>query len=307
MYPRIPAYVGAIGNPAANVASIKNSGVELSVGYNQNIHGFILGVNGNVSYLQNEVTDLGIDVDYLSGGAFFQASTYPITRTAVGQPMNSFYGFQRLGIFQNQDDIYSHINSDGNVIQPNAKPGDVIWADLNDDGQITEEDRTFIGNPTPTWTFGITITGAYKNFDLTIFGVGVAGNKIFQGLRRLDIANANYQEAALGRWTGPGTSNDYPRIVDGDPNNNFANPSDFYLENGDYFRFKTIQLGYTLPKAWLERIKSDKIRVFVTAENLFTITNYTGYDPEIGGGIMSIDKGYYPQAKTFMIGASLNF
>ncbi len=307
MYPRIPAYVGAISNPAANVASIKNSGVELSVGFNQNFNGFVLGINGNVSYLQNEVTDLGIDVDYLSGGAFFQASTYPITRTAVGQPMNAFYGFQRLGIFQNQDDIYSHIDSEGNVIQPNAKPGDVIWADLNDDGQITEEDRTFIGNPTPTWTYGITITGAYKNFDFTIFGVGVAGNMIFQGLRRLDIANANYQEAALGRWTGEGTSNDYPRIVDGDPNNNFANPSDFYLEKGDYFRFKTIQIGYTLPTAWLEKIKSDKIRVFVTAENLLTITNYTGYDPEIGGGIMSIDKGYYPQAKTFMVGASLNF
>ena len=307
MYPRIPGYVGAIGNPAANVATMKNSGVELSLGYNNDFNGVIFGANANVSYLTNEVTDLGIDVEYLSGGSFYQASAFPITRTAVGQPINSFFGFERLGIFQTQEDIFRHVNSKGDVIQPNAKPGDFIWADINDDGLINDEDRTFIGNPTPTWIFGITLTAAYKNFDLVVFGQGVAGNMIFQGLRRLDIEGANYQERAMGRWTGPGTSNDFPRLVKGDPNHNFTYPSNFYLEKGDYFRFKTIQIGYTLPASLLEKIKSDKIRIFVTAENLFTITKYTGYDPEIGGGVMSIDKGFYPQAKAFMIGASLNF
>ena len=249
---------------------------------------------------------MGSGVEFLSGGNSFQASTYPITRTAVGQPINSFYGFQILGIFQNQNDIYSHINSAGEVIQPNAKPGDFIWADLNNDGVITEEDRTFIGNPTPAWTYGITFNASYWNFDLLIFGQGAAGNMIFQGLRRLDIANANYQASALNRWTGEGTSNDYPRLVNGDPNNNFANPSAFYLEKGNYFRFKTIQLGYSLPASLLQKIKIDKIRIFLTAENLFTITNYSGYDPEIGGGTMSIDRGYYPQARSFMIGLSLD-
>jgi len=308
MNPRIPAYVGAIGNPAANVATMVNKGVELEVGYRENFKGLIVGLNGNVSYLQNEVTFLGMGVDYLSGGGFFQSSTYPITRTAVGQPMNSFYGFEILGIFQNQDDIYSHIDSRGDVIQPNAEPGDFIWADINDDGLINEEDRTFIGNPTPAWTYGITLNASYKNFDLLVFGQGVAGNMIFQGLRRLDISNSNYQIEAMDRWTGEGTSNDYPRLIDGDPNNNhnFTNPSEFYLEKGNYFRFKTIQLGYTIPGSFLKSLKIEKLRVYVTAENLITITNYTGYDPEIGGGIMSIDKGYYPQAKSFMIGVSLN-
>lgn len=306
MYPRIPSYVGAIGNPAANVASVDNKGVELEIGYRENFEGLLIGLNGNVSYLQNEVTFLGNGVDYLSGGNYFQSSTYPITRTAVGQPMNSFYGFEILGIFQNQDDIYYHIDSRGDLIQPNAKPGDFIWADLNDDGQITEEDRTFIGNPTPSWTFGVNLTASYKNFDLLVFAQGVAGNMIFQGLRRLDIANANYPEKALDRWTGEGTSDDYPRLVNGDPNNNFSNPSAFYLEKGDYFRFKTIQLGYTIPGSFLKSLKIQKLRVYATAENLFTITKYTGYDPEIGGGTMSIDKGYYPQAKSFMIGVSLN-
>jgi TonB-linked SusC/RagA family outer membrane protein len=306
MYPRIPGYVGAISNPAANVASVKNTGVELEIGYNENFNGFVLGVNGNVSYMQNEVTDLGNGVEFLSGGNSFQASTYPITRTAVGQPMNSFYGFQRLGIFQNQDDIYYHINSKGEVIQPDAKPGDIIWADLDDDGVITENDRTFIGNPTPTWVYGFTINASFKNFDLMIFGQGAAGNKIFQGLRRLDIANANYQEAILGRWTGEGTSYDIPRVVDGDPNHNFSNPSDLYLESGNYFRFKIIQLGYTLPATVLSKLKIERIRFNITAENIFTITNYSGYDPEIGGGTMSIDRGFYPQARSFMIGLNLD-
>ena len=141
-----------------------------------------------------------------------------------------------------------------------------------------------------------------------IFGQGAAGNMIFQGLRRLDIANANYQTTALERWTGEGTSNDYPRLVDGDPNenHNFSNPSDFYLEKGNYFRFKIIQIGYTLPASVLAKAKIEKIRFFITAENLFTITKYTGYDPEIGGGTMSIDKGYYPQARSFMLGLSLD-
>jgi hypothetical protein len=255
--------------------------------------------------MNNEVTFLGNGVEFLSGGNYFQASTYPITRTAVGQPLNSFYGYQYLGIFQTEDDVFRYVNQDGDLIQPDAEPGDFIWADLDGDGEITENDRTFIGNPTPTWVFGLNITMAYKNFDLLIFGQGAAGHKIFQGLRRLDITNANFQSSALDRWQGPGTSEDYPRLVKGDPNNNFSNPSEFYLEKGNYFRFKTIQLGYTLPKPVLDKMKVEKIRLYITLENMITFTKYSGYDPEIGGGTMSIDRGYYPQARSFMFGLNL--
>ena len=308
MYPRIPGYVGAISSPAANVASLNNTGIEFDLGYRKTFaNGLTIGITGNTSHLKNEVTDLGTDVEFLSGGNWFQASTYPITRTAIGQPINSFYGFKMLGIFQNQSDIYAHVNSMGNVIQPSAKPGDIIWADLDDDGRITENDRTFLGNPTPTWIFGLSINAAYKNFDLLIFGQGAAGNMIFQGLRRLDIANANYQTTALNRWTEEGSSYDYPRLVDGDPNKNFNNPSALYLEKGNYFRFKVIQLGYTLPSSFLAKYKIDKIRINITAENLITITKYIGYDPEIGGGTMSIDRGFYPQARSILVGLNLNF
>ncbi len=308
MYPRIPGYVGAIGSPAANVASLNNTGVEVELSYNKSFaNDLTIGITGNASHLKNEVTDLGTDVEFLSGGNWFQASTYPITRTAIGQPINSFYGFQMLGIFQNQADIFTHVSSNGDLIQPNAKPGDIIWADLDGDGEITENDRTFLGNPTPTWTFGLSLNAVYKNFDLLIFGQGAGGNMIFQGLRRLDIANANYQTTALNRWTEEEPSSDFPRLVDGDPNKNFNNPSNLYLEKGDYFRIKVIQLGYTLPASILAKYKIEKIRVNITAENLITITNYTGYDPEIGGGTMSIDRGYYPQARTILLGFNLIF
>jgi len=142
---------------------------------------------------------------------------------------------------------------------------------------------------------------------LMVFAQGAGGNKIFQGLRRLDIGNANYQTEALSRWTGEGTSNDYPRLASDDPNGNFIKMSDFYLENGDYLRLKLVQFGYSLPKDVISQIGASKVRFYLTGENLFTITKYTGFDPEIGGGVFGIDKGVYPQARTFMLGANLQF
>jgi hypothetical protein len=136
---------------------------------------------------------------------------------------------------------------------------------------------------------------------------GAAGNKVFQGLRRLDISNANWQTDAMTRWTGEGTSNDYPRLTSSDLNSNFAYMSNFYLEKGDYLRLKVFQLGYTLPTDLVNKIDASKVRFYLSAENLFTMTKYTGYDPEIGGGVFGIDKGVYPQARSFMLGVQLQF
>ncbi|WP_031527687.1 SusC/RagA family TonB-linked outer membrane protein [Dyadobacter crusticola] len=304
--PRIPGYVGAISNPAANIADMENKGVELELGYRKQFGNVDFSVNGNVSYIENKVTNLGNGVEYLSGGASFQGAP-PITRTQVGYAIGSFFGYVNEGIFQTQEEVDRHVAANGNKIQPNAKPGDFRWADLNGDGVITETDRTFIGNPTPKWSYGLTINAAYKGFDVVVFGQGVAGNDIFQGLRRLDIANANWQSDAMGRWTGPGTSTEYPRIVNGDPNKNFQNPSSFYLEKGDFFRMKTLQLGYSLPSALISKVALQKARVYVMSQNLFTLTKYTGYDPEIGGSVLSIDKGIYPQARSFMVGLNIGF
>ena len=299
----LPGYVGAAGAPTGNVGSMSNKGVELELGYHKKIGDFDFKVSGNGSYLKNEITDLGT-VDYISG-ATFQSSSYEISRLAVGHPIGAFYGFQVLEIFQSQSKVQNYVDKNGHMIQPNAKAGDFKFADLNGDGKIDANDRTFIGDPTPTWSYGITINAAYKGFDIMIFGQGVAGNDVFNGLRRLDIPTANWTSDAMGRWTGTGTSTDYPRLVLGDPNGNFSKPSTFFLTNGSYFRFKTIQLGYSLPKPVVEKLGLQLIRIYVSANNLFTITKYNGYDPEIGGSSYGIDRGVYPQAKSFMIGLAV--
>ena len=303
----IPGYIGAIGDPVGNVADMDNSGYDIELGYNKSFGEFDLSFNGNVSYVENEVTHLGNGVDFLSGGASIQSTNFPITRTQVGQPVNSFYGFKTNGIFQNQAEIDSYVNSSGVVIQPDAQPGDFKWVDLDDDGDIDSDDRGFLGSSLPKFTFGFSLNLDYKNFDFFMFCQGASGNKIFQGLRRLDIVNANYQTAALGRWVGEGSSNTHPRLTTNDTNNNFSNPSDFYLEDGDYLRLKTIQIGYSLPDSILDKLGIDKLRIYYTAENLLTFTKYSGYDPEIGGGIFGIDRGYYPQAVTNQLGINLQF
>lgn len=302
----IPSYVGASGNPFGNVASLTNDGVELELGYDKQFKDYGFSVTANGSYNKNEVTDIG-ENDFLVGSIPLQASAYELTRTTVGQPIGSFYGFETQGIFQTQQEVNSYTNADGDLIQPNAQPGDFRWKDLNGDGQITSEDRTFIGNPTAPWTFGINLAANWKQFDFKMFGQGVYGNEIFQGLRRLDIASANYTTRALNRWTGPGTSNSYPRLSDNDPNNNFTNPSDFYLSDGSYFRIKTLQLGYTLPVELSNDLGIQQARVYVRGENLATITGYSGFDPEVGGASFGIDRGIYPQARSFQIGLNIRF
>lgn len=303
----LPGYVGATGRPWGNVADMENKGVEVELGYSKQIGEVNFGVNGNVSYLQNRITYLGDGKAFLEGGATVQNIAHPITRMAVGHAYGSFYGYKTNGIFQNQAEIDSYTNEEGQLIQPNAKPGDFRWADLNNDGTIDADDRTFIGDPTPDWTFGLTLNAAWKGFDLLVFGQGVTGNQIFQGLRRLDIPTANWQAAALGRWTGEGTSNSFPRLTTNDSNRNFTNPSEFHLEDGDYFRIKTLQIGYSLPSAITSKVSIQKARVYVSSNNLVTFTKYSGYDPEIGGSSFGIDRAFYPQARTFMVGVNLGF
>jgi TonB-linked SusC/RagA family outer membrane protein len=304
---KIPGYVGVSSSPVGNIADMENAGIEVELGYNKRLGEVNLNVAGNVSYLKNKVTFVASDADFINGDAAFQ-SMGPVTRTQVGQSYNSFYGYKTAGIFQNEAEINNYKGTSGDVMQPNARPGDFRWVDVNGDGTINDDDKTFLGTNIPKYSFGLTLNADFKGFDFMVFAQGVAGNKIFQGLRRLDIGNANYQTEALGRWTGEGTSNTYPRLISSDPNGNFGKMSDFYLEDGDYLRIKILQVGYTFPKlGFMDRINASKIRLYVSAENLFTFTNYTGYDPEIGGGVFGIDKGIYPQARSVMGGIQIQF
>ncbi|MCR8561463.1 TonB-dependent receptor [Mucilaginibacter sp. BJC16-A38] len=302
--PNLPFYIGAISNPYANIGDMENTGQELSLSYHKKVGDFNLGFDGNVSHLKNTVTRLAPGQDYL-GGAGVQNVQGGVTRSEVGHPIGSFYGYENLGVFQTQSEVNAYISpKTGQRIQPNAKPGDFKWADLDGNGIISDADRTFIGNSLPTMQFGVTLTASYKQFDVLVFGQGQSGNKIFQGLHRLDILTANYTTAALGRWTGPGTSTVWPRLTDADANNNFEYNSSFFLQSGSYFRFRTIQLGYTLDKDVVKKLGIQRLRLYVTGQNLITFTKYTGYDPDISG---SIDQGFYPQARTYIVGLSVGF
>ena len=303
----IPGYVGVSELPVGNVADMENRGVELELGYNKTFGEVSFSASGNVAYLKNEVTYVNSDADFIAGGAGFQ-SMGSITRIQVGQSYNSFYGFKTDGIFQNWTEINAYVNpATGELSQPKAVPGDWKWSDTNGDGVVTDDDRTFLGSSIPKWTYGLTLNAAYKNFDLMVFAQGAGGNKIFQGLRRLDIEYSNWQTLAMSRWTGEGTSNTYPRLTATDANGNFGKMSDFYLEKGDYLRLKQVQLGYTIKSNLLNKISVTKFRIYLQSENLLTLTKYTGYDPEIGGGVYGIDKGFYPQARSFIAGLQLQF
>lgn len=302
---QLPSYAGFTSAPYGNVGDMENKGLELELGYTKVWNDFKMNVSGNISYLKNQVTYLGADKQYLDGGSTLQSSTYPLTRTAVGHAIGSFYGFKSLGVFHSQQEIDNYKYADGTLIQPNAKPGDMKWQDTDGQGGITADDRTWLGDPTPNWTYGLSVGLNWKNWEFQVFGQGVWGNQIFQGYRRLDIPTANYPIEALNAWTISNPNSNYPRLTDADPNHNFNNPSDFYLQNGAYFRIKSIQIGYNLPKIWAKTAGLKNARVYVSSSNLLTITKYNGYDPEIGGSSYGIDRGIYPQSRTLMFGLNL--
>lgn len=302
----VPGYLGLINNPWRNIGDMNNDGIEVSLGYKKNWGDFGFSANGNFGYLKNEVTRLEGNKEYVQFASYQTLGN--VSRLQVGQSYGSFYGYQNLGIFQNQAEIDAYRNSSGGLIQDMAKPGDFKRFDANGDGKIDENDYVNLGNSVPKYTFGLTLNANYKNFDVMVFAQGQAGNKIFQGLRRLDILEANYQTAILDRWTGEGTSNSIARLTRNDENKNYTRMSDYYLQKGDYLRLKLVQIGYTLSKDVAQTIGANKIRFYVTGENLVTFTKYTGYDPEIAGGdTFGIDRAYYPQARTFLFGANIQF
>ena len=302
----IPGYVGN-NPPVANVGSVQNKGVEMSVNwrhYVKKIH-YYAGVNA--AYNKNKMTKIGNEQGELWGASWAIAG--PVERCEEGMPIAYFYGYKTDGIFQNQNEIYQHYGSNGIPLQPNAVPGDVRFVDVNGDDKIDDQDRTFIGNPSPEWTLGINGGIEYMNFDLSFLFTGAFGHQIFNGAQRQDLLYTNRPVSALDRWTGEGTSDDIPRYTWSDINKNYQ-VSDLYIENGDYLRLKNIQIGYTLPKKFLERIKSSSWRFYISAENLVTITGYSGADPEIGAMSslnIGIDRGIYPAAVTFRFGTSISF
>lgn len=303
----IPGYIGATSSPISNLGKIRNRGIELAIGHRYRNEGFSLNTNLTYTHFKNKVLEVAGDAGYLLGWSWPVRNT-PITRMTEGFPVGHFVGYQADGIFQSTTEVFSHINAQGDPLQPDAEPGDIRFVDVNGDGEINSDDIADIGSPWPKHIFGLALNGSYKGFDFsTIFGIQL-GHEIYRTYERFDVTYTNYQDVWLDRWTPTNPSEEYPRLVSTDINNN-QRPSDFYVSDGSFLRLRNLQIGYSIPKALLAKAKMQGLRIYFTANNLLTITGYEGFDPDIGtnGWILDtgIDKGFYPSNKSFGLGLSL--
>ena len=300
----VPGYVGE-SSPWGNSGEMVNKGVEMEFAYKFGRGDWNFRLGGNATYLYNRLISMGNESGFNNYDSFQGAGA--MTRGENGHPFPFFYGYKTDGIFQNQAEIDAYVNKDGALIMPDAAPGDVRFVDVNGDGVFNEDDRTDIGNGMPKWTGGLNFSAAFRGLDFYMLWQGTYGNDILDVTRRTDISESNLPAYMLGRWTGEGTSNTLPRFVRGD-NVNWQ-MSDLYVQDGSYLRLKNIQLGYTLPESLTRKILISQLRLYVAAENLLTLTNYRGFDPEIssGGTSLGVDYGVYPQARTFLFGINLKF
>ncbi|MDR2056947.1 MAG: TonB-dependent receptor [Dysgonamonadaceae bacterium] len=302
------------GAPIGNVGSMSNKGFEINAGYKGRIGKFNFFVDANATYVKTVL-------DKYANATGIQTNIENQGNTGVGEYMRGqtgevypfFFGLKTDGLFQTTDEInnYTYTTVDEatglettQLIQPNARPGDIRFVDTNNDGQITAADKVKIGKPMPDYLFGVTIGGDWKGFDFNLFFKSAIGFQIFDYAQRGDVTALNRPAWILQRWHGEGTSNTVPRMTAENPNGNY-NSSDMYLKDGSYLRLKTAQIGYTLPSQYTQKISVQKLRLYVAAYNLLTFTGYDGFDIEMGSH--SVDRGIYPQARTVALGASITF
>lgn len=299
------------GDPWVNGGDVLNSGLESSLSWDDHIGDFTYGIKGNISFNKNEVLKINNKDKFINGSPdILSPNTSYIYRAEVGYPIGYFRGYKVGGIFQTQEEIDNYVDADGNKIMSSAKPGDVKFLDLNENGTIEEGDKTMIGNPNPDITYGLNLSLGYKGFDLAVTGYGVAGNQIAKSYRNWTnkIFN-NYTTDILEAWDGEGTSNTMPAVNGSSINRSYI--SELYIENGDYFRITNITLGYDLKKI-AKSLPISQFRIYGSVQNAFTFTKYSGMDPEVGynGGeswASGIDLGYYPSARTIMVGCNIKF
>jgi len=306
----LPASLGLPNNPWMNAGSVSNRGVEFTLGYDGKAgKDFTYHINANLSTYRNEVKSLGSGQSVPGKEVHLSNQTY--TMTEVGKPIGYFYGFKTDGVFQTQQDVDNYTNN-GTKIMPAAQAGDLRFVDINKDGKLDDNDRVMIGNPHPDFTFGLTLGGEYKGFDVTAFFQGSIGNDILNILKYDIYSGTGWYNAPKDIlttfWNGAGSSNKN-FAIDANSRMNLE-MSDWYVEDGSYVRLKNLQIGYTLPSALTQKLTINNLRVFVAAQNLFTITGYSGLDPEIGeynGNPLytGVDVGFYPQPRTFMFGISM--
>ncbi|NID13313.1 SusC/RagA family TonB-linked outer membrane protein [Fibrivirga algicola] len=307
---RVPGYLGNLrGDPFVNTASIRNRGVELALTYRDNSKAVKWDVSGNFTTIKNRIENVGnqgLNINYIQSGN---------TRSQVGQSVGQWFVLKTAGIFQNQGEIDAYVNRDGTRIQPNAKPGDIRYVDTDGNGTINVDDRQYVGSPWPTLQAGLQGNASYKGFSLNVQLVGVFGYTVYNSVRAgLDgYQNTNFRRD-VSPWSPTNTNTSDPRIgLQNDDlgiqSNNLAY-TDRWLENASYGRIRNIELGYTLPAPLLSRAKVRNARVYVSGQNLFTVTKYTGLDPDVTGANIQergVDNGHYPSPRVISVGITGDF
>ncbi len=329
----LPASLGYSQQPPMNIGSMVNKGMEFEVGLNLGQGDFKSNISANASFIKNEVLSLDNETSFIAAGNHPDVGADAITRTDIGNPIQYFYGWKVEKIFESQAEVdaLTRIVDGQPVYYQNASTtaGDIKFVDLNGDGVINSEDKTKIGSHMPAFSYGLNYSGTYKNFDFSLFIQGVQGNDVYNGMKVIREGMVRLFGAGtevLNAWTPSNTNTDVPRIVSGDPNSN-ARVSDRFIEDGSYLRLRSLSVGYTLPKSFLSSISESiaSVRLYVSAQNLLTLTSYTGLDPEVGiqvpagtggltgsgtqGGLLTqgIDFGFVPTPRTIMGGISINF
>jgi len=295
--------------PYVNGGAIRNSGCEFVLSWNDKINDFHYGANFNLSFNKNKVTEIANEQGIIYGGysSFTSGNKDDIYRAQVGYPIGEFFGYKTAGVFQNQEQID---NYKGPFLQAKPKPGDLIFVNTDKNDVIDTDDRVPLGNPNPSSILGLSLNFGYKGFDLNVAANGVFGNKVAWVTKSVDDQYGNYSQYVYDRrWHGDGTSNRYPAIQNGSPEN-WTYFSDIFLEDGSYVRIQDITLGYDF-KQLFKAMPLKQLRLFVTGQNLFTITKYPGADPEVGYANESwgkgIDLGFYPVQKSILFGLNVKF
>lgn len=299
------------GAPYINGGDVENRGFELALSWNDHVgQDFTYGVNLNLSHNKNEVTRIANSEGIIHGDPDAM-NKMEIYRAQVGYPIGYFYGHKTAGVFQNQAEIDAWREAGNGILQPNPQPGDLKFVDTDHNGTIDDNDKVMIGDPNPDFRLGFGLNMAYKGFDFSLTANGAFGHQIFKFYRHgLNSRWDNFTTDIFGRWHGEGTSNKLPRLTE-TSNVNWQKISDIYVEDGDYLKIQSITLGYDFKKLF-PGMPLQQARLYVQAQNLFTITGYSGLDPEVGYGmdedwVSGIDFGTYPQARTILVGVNLKF
>ncbi|MBR3291153.1 MAG: TonB-dependent receptor [Bacteroidales bacterium] len=299
--------------PYINGGDVRNSGVEVALNWNDaRSQDFSYSIGVNAAYNKNRVTRIANDEGIIHGQGNVVQGISEMYRAQVGYPIGYFWTYKSEGVFQNQAEIDAWKAAGNGTIVENVVPGDLKFADLNHDGVINESDKTMTGDPNPDWNVGLNFSIYFKGFDFAASGYGMFGHQVFRAYRRYsDSQWNNYTTDVYNYWHGEGTSNLYPRLVAG-TNYNFMNNSNIFIENADFFRIQTVTLGYDFKRIW-KNAPFCQCRLYVQAQNPFCFTKFRGLDPEVGSSsgfdswAKGIDLGYYPQAKTILIGLNLKF